>query len=343
MSEGQSDKKICTYCGEDCAGQRRLKDEHGRYFHAACWELAKAERKDAHKQEAPATGQATEQESHDPYALAGSGAPIAPETESVTLEATPSAPAESAPFVEQGSKESPIATAGSEGYGLDSSAGAPAGQSTPSDSGETKPCPECGHGMPIDAISCPKCGYNTTTGQRPPRTFAEMAAAKVGDVNAGRRWPVVIGGVSTALGVLGLIAYVVGAISALSGEGEKDAFAWAHISVFGVLALVTLLLLAGGVGILRRRAVATVRIMLWAKLRIALALLIGAGVIIAALASEDIAERVGVLLGHEAESVQAGVIVTPMAIAAVLFCIWPIVILSWLPRPEIQRQISLWH
>lgn len=36
--------KICGICGEDCAGQPRIKDPKGRYYHKACYERVMAER-----------------------------------------------------------------------------------------------------------------------------------------------------------------------------------------------------------------------------------------------------------------------------------------------------------
>lgn len=36
--------KTCVICGEDCAGQPRIKDKKGRYYHKTCYEQAKAKK-----------------------------------------------------------------------------------------------------------------------------------------------------------------------------------------------------------------------------------------------------------------------------------------------------------
>lgn len=44
MSDGE---KICVICGESCAGQPRIKDPKGHYYHKACHEAALAKRRQA--------------------------------------------------------------------------------------------------------------------------------------------------------------------------------------------------------------------------------------------------------------------------------------------------------
>jgi hypothetical protein len=50
-----SPQKICVLCGQDCAGQPRIKDPKGHYYHKACHEQAMREREQRLAQE-PASG-----------------------------------------------------------------------------------------------------------------------------------------------------------------------------------------------------------------------------------------------------------------------------------------------
>ncbi len=71
MTEEQSHAKICVVCGKDCSQQRRIKDEHGQYYHKECFKSAKRERQAReaiHAQKEDEVGLAPA-EDPDPYAL----------------------------------------------------------------------------------------------------------------------------------------------------------------------------------------------------------------------------------------------------------------------------------
>lgn len=56
MSDGS--EKICVLCGESCAGQPRIKDPRGRYYHKHCHEQAMREKRRRHRRQEKSAAEA---------------------------------------------------------------------------------------------------------------------------------------------------------------------------------------------------------------------------------------------------------------------------------------------
>ena len=298
MSDEQPPPKICVVCGKDCSTSRRIKDEHGRYYHRECFKKAKRE-----KQARQAT-----------HAQKGSGVDLAPNEDIVPYD------------LDLGEAAEPKTA-----YADLEQSGEPA-----------KRCPHCHAPMPENAMACSKCGYNIATGKRLPTTYAEMAAARLGDTSGGRIWPAVVGITSIAVGLGGLIYYGLLLAGALGLE-DRGPYAIAKIAVAAAGLLLALWAGVSGIGVLRRKQMPMVWLQRWAVLKTLLALAAAAFLAIGLLFLDGFAGRFDADYGSTTADAGIAAILLPGILIVLWVLLWPAFILFWYARESVQKQIGDWR
>jgi len=298
MTDEQSPPKICVVCGKDCSHERRIKDEHGRYYHKECFKRAKQER------------QAKE-------------AIFANKEQEVDL--APSDEIEPYDLDIEGRDEPRTAYA-----------------DATETAGPTMPCPNCHAPIPEGALACARCGYNLATGKRLPSTYAEMAAARLGDVTGGRVWPVVIGLLSVAIGIGGLVFYPILLADSLPIE-EPGPYSIGKVVVAGTGVLLALLIVLTGIGVWRRKQMAMVWLQRWAALKTFLTLAAVVFLGIGILFLNDFAGSFDADYGTDTAAAGLHAILVPGIITLVWILLWPVFILSWYSRETVQKQIGDWR
>jgi len=172
-------------------------------------------------------------------------------------------------------------------------------------------------------------------------------------------WATVIGVVAIVLGVLGTFGGIWGILSPLlmqyfdqvmPGYGlvTETTRAWAAwtISLSAVAAVLGLLLLAGGVGLVRRRHWSRAALICWALLKIILA--VANGLVVWAVQQHALQEQSRMLGpgfapgGPGATTVEA-VAVLGMALTILWGWALPVFLLIWFSRRSIKAQMAQWR
>jgi ribosomal protein L37E len=206
----------------------------------------------------------------------------------------------------------------------------------------THPCPNCGKPMSTNAMTCGHCGFNRATGTRQPKSYADMAQARIGDAGTGKVWSMIVGILSMLLGIAGLIYFGLGVFrTAMSGE-LVSAFPIGLLSLAAGAGVLSLWLLLAGLGIFRRSQISTMYMRSWAIICI-LFLIIGAACIfIGALAMEEVADGLDSALGADIAGEGIGSLIAPTLTRYIWLLIWPVFLLIWLARKRVQKQIGDW-
>jgi len=241
--------RTCQICGEDCSGDARVKDTRGRYFHTACVERVREQRRrekqgESATPDAEQAGGAEDTRSAGDPALADTAVGVPPAHEGVDDEGF-EAPDDDSPF---DSIPAP---------GRDPSEGPPWGgervredlinaylpDSSAKDDAEQQACPSCMAPLPAKAVLCVQCGQNLRTGakvgdsaaptgkgRRASRAGAHLARfpmamllALLGAVAAGAvgaaAWSGVIIGVNAELGWIAVLVGLATGFGAAFGAG----------------------------------------------------------------------------------------------------------------------------
>lgn len=155
----------------------------------------------------------------------------------------------------------------------------------------------------------------------------------------GKYWPPVVGVLSILIGLAEGIYVGLDPVGGLIG-GKFSLF---PLIVAGVAVVLSLWLLAAGIGILVRNQSAMSLMQKWAKLKILYSIAIIGGVVAMALLKLKLLGEFDVAWIESAEDSTVTSLVVNAAARLVLLVIWPAVMLLWFSRDRVQKDIGFWH
>lgn len=202
-------------------------------------------------------------------------------------------------------------------------------------------CPRCHAPVERDAALCVACGADLRTGGR----VAARTRVTDGDDAADTLvWPMIIGVISIVFGGTGLllnggngvlVALNPGPAGAPNGTSE---YAVGQIAGAAIATLLSLWLLVGGIGLVRRRARAIENLRRWAGAKIILLFIAGTCI--------GIAFGVSGLDGRPGRAASINdALPLGLGLLIALFAwqlAWPVFILAWSGRSAVQREVRSW-
>jgi hypothetical protein len=184
------------------------------------------------------------------------------------------------------------------------------------------PCPQCSASLAADAVLCVNCGYDLRAGQA-----ISTAMVAEGEVPA-TTWPIVLGVIGIVWGGLGTVgnAFDV-AITAAHYEDMTSGF---RIGISIIALLISLTLTGGSILLIQRKPRAEYLLRMWARICIALFLVIAVPI-------------VGLLIAGGAGAWEWLIVVAIGLVAGVIALTWPIFLLIWFRRETIRREVDAWE
>ena len=195
-------------------------------------------------------------------------------------------------------------------------------------------CPGCGRPLATNAVLCINCGFDLTTGQA---VAGPVVAAPAPASDRRATWPLVIGIISIILGAGGAVPYGVSfyyVITELRYLGP--------VAVSALILLLSVWLLLAAIGVVRRKHKAVQSMRRWAIVKIAIYSVSTAAAIVALFTMGNVAAKFAQLLGPKTNYMGPGIFAAVLLMSLSWFLLWPIVVLIWLSRGNVQDDVERW-